>query len=208
MFRKLLDPDNPLMITMTQITDCIFLSLFFLLGCLPLITAGASAAAMYDAVYHAFRQREKNSWQRFLGSFRSNLRSSLAPTAVFLPLAYLLVKGTVALWNAAVGGSLSWMLFSAGAFLAVCAFGILSVLFPLLSRFDNSFGTLLKNTLLLAVANLPRSIALGLLNVLCGLLCLRFVFPMFFLPALTALIGTLFLEPMFRPYMPHEDTAE
>ena len=29
MFRKFLNPDNALMITMTQITDCIFLSLFF-----------------------------------------------------------------------------------------------------------------------------------------------------------------------------------
>ena len=27
-------------------------------------------------------------------------------------------------------------------------------------------------------------------------------------PALAALIGTLFLEPMFRPYMPKEDSEE
>ena len=65
MFRKLLDPDNGLMITMTQITDCIFLSLFFLMGCIPVITVGASFAAMYDAVYRGFRQKEKNSWKRF-----------------------------------------------------------------------------------------------------------------------------------------------
>ena len=35
MFRRLFDPQSGLMITMTQITDCIFLSLFWLLGCVP-----------------------------------------------------------------------------------------------------------------------------------------------------------------------------
>jgi len=211
MFRKLLDPDNGLMIAMSQITDCIFLSLFFLMGCIPVITVGTSFAAMYDAVYRGFRQREKNSWKRFGRAFRSNWKSGIAPTAVFLLLVSLLVRGTIGLWNRAVYGQLSWGLFSAGAFLAVLALGILSVLFPTLSRFENSFGGLLKNTLLLALANLPRTIALGLLNAVCGFVCARFVFPLFFLPALAALIGTLLLEPMFRPYMPqesNEDAAE
>ena len=211
MFRKLFDPDNGLMITMSQITDCIFLSLFFLLGCFPVVTVGASFAAMYDSVYRGFRRKDKNSWQRFLGSFRRNWKSAILPTLVFLPCMWGLVKAAVGLWNKAVYGDLSWMLFAAGAFAAVVALGIVSVLFPTLSRFENSFGGLLKNTLLLALANLPRTIALGLLNAVCGFLCLRFVFPLFFLPALAALIGTLFLEPMFKPYMPketNEDAAE
>ena len=46
MFRNLINPDNGLMITMNQITDCIFLSLFWLLGCMPVFTAGASCAAL------------------------------------------------------------------------------------------------------------------------------------------------------------------
>ena len=211
MFRKLFDPDNGLMITMSQITDCIFLSLFFLLGCFPVVTVGASFAAMYDSVYRGFRRKDKNSWQRFLGSFRRNWKSAILPTLVFLPCMCGLVKAAVGLWNKAVYGELSWMLFAAGAFAAVVALGIVSVLFPTLSRFENGFGALLKNTLLLALANLPRTIALGLLNAVCGFLCLRFVFPLFFLPALAALIGTLFLEPMFKPYMPKEtdeDAAE
>ena len=49
MFRNLLRPDSPLMITMNQITDCIFLSLFWLVGCIPVVTAGASFAALYES---------------------------------------------------------------------------------------------------------------------------------------------------------------
>jgi hypothetical protein len=73
----------------------------------------------------------------------------------------------------------------------------------MLSRFANPLPVLLKNTVLLALANLPRAVALGVLNALTGWLCLRFIFPLFFLPALSALISTALLEPMFKPYLNH-----
>ena len=204
MARGLFHPDSPLMITMTQITDCIFLSLFWLLGCLPVITIGPACAALYDAVYHGFRRGDKHCWQRFLRSFRSNLRSGLLPTVVVLAGTVILGKLLISLWNSAVAGSVSWMLFSAAAFAGVLAFGILSLEFAVLSRFENSFAVLQKNTLLLAMANLPRTLGLGLLNAMTAMLCLTYVVPVCFLPALAALIGTLFIEPMFRPFMPEE----
>lgn len=207
MFRNLLSPDNALMITMTQITDCIFLSLFWLLGCFPVVTVGASFAALYDATYRGFRRREKHPWQRFLKVFRENWKTGIVPTVVFLGLAAVLAKAMIALWNAAVYGSISWMLFSAGAFAGVLVLGILGVLFPMLSRFDNPVAALLKNTVLLALANMPKTLALGVVNAVSLLLCARYIFPLFFLPSLAALIGSLFIEPMFRPFMPEEEDA-
>ena len=73
-------------------------------------------------------------------------------------------------------------------------------------RFENSAGALLRNTVLVALANLPRTIGLGVLNMLTALLCIRFVYPLFFAPSLAALIGSLLVEPMFRPYL-QEDAA-
>ena len=206
MFRNLLKPDSALMITMTQITDCIFLSLFWLLGCFPLVTAGASFAALYDSVYRAFRQGEKHSWQRFFHSFRQNWKAGLLPSVLFLAAAGAFAWGGVQLWNNAVYGNISWAVFSGGAFLMVVAVGVGSILFPMLSRFENPAGVLIANTLRLGLANLPLTAALGVLNTATVLLCMRYVFPLFFLPALSALISTLFIEPMFRPYMPEEET--
>ena len=202
MFRNLLNPDNALMITMSQISDCIFLSLFWLLGCFPVITIGAATAALYDASFRAYRKGDKASWVRFFQVFRNNLKASLLPTVVFLAAAAGLTALLVGLWNSAVAGSLSWMVFSGVAFLGMVLVGILSILFPLLSRFENSFGGLLKNTVLLGLANLPRTLALGLVTAGAVLLCVRFILPLFFLPALAALVSSLFLEPMFKPYMP------
>ena len=205
MFRKFLNPDNALMITMTQITDCIFLSLFWLIGCIPVVTMGASFAALYDATYRGFRQGEKHCWGRFLEVFRGNWKAGILPTGVFLAVLYLLVQLLVSLWNRAVAGAISWMVFSGGAFVGVLVLGIVSVLFPMLSRFENPLPVLLKNTVFLAMAHLPRTLALGILNAAAGLLCAFFVLPLFFLPSLAALIGSVLIEPMFKPYMPAEE---
>ena len=208
MFRKFLNPDNALMITMTQITDCIFLSIFWLLGCIPVVTMGASFAALYDATFRAFRKGERHSWGRFLEVYKENWKASIVPTVVFLAWGTLLTKVMVGLWNKAVAGALPWMVFSGGAFVGILVLGILSVLFPMLSRFENSLGALLKNTVFLGLANLPRTLALGFLNAAAVLLCAVYVIPVFFLPSLAALIGSLFIEPMFKPFMPVEESEE
>lgn len=208
MFKNLFNPNNSLMITMSWVTDCIFLSLFWILGCFPVVTMGASFAALYDATYRSFRKGEKNGWQRFIRVYRENWKASIGLTLVFLVSVFLLGKTLIALWNSAVAGSVSWAVFSGGAFAGVLVLGMLSILFPMLSRFENTFSGLLKNSILLAIANLPRTLALGILNGLTVLLCIRFVIPLFFLPALAALAGSLLIEPMFKPYMPEESMEE
>ena len=205
MFRNLLKPEGGLMVTMTWLTDGIFLSLFWILGCVPAVTIGASCAALYDAVFRGFRQGDKHCWQRFWQVFRENWKGGILPTVIFLTLFYLLCKAMILVWNAAAMGQISWMLFSAAAFLGVTALGILSLVFPVLSRFENSLGGLLKNTLLLALANLPGTIGLGIVTTGAILLCARFVFPLFFLPALAALVDSLLVEPMFRPFLPQNE---
>ncbi len=207
MFQKLLNPENPLMITMTQVTDCIFLSLFWLLGCIPVLTMGASFAALYDAAFRGYRQGEKHTWHRFFRVFRRNLKPGLLPSVVFAGVFWAAARGMISLWNGAVLGQLSWMLFSAGAVVGVLLLGILSVLFPMLSRFENSFLGLLKNTVFLSLSKLPFTLALGAINALGLYLCLRFIFPIFFLPALLALIDSLLIEPMFKPYLTPAESA-
>lgn len=208
MFRNLFKPDSALMITMSRITDYIFLSLFWMLCCIPVVTIGASTAALYDASFRAFRRNERNTWQRFFQVFRRNWKAGILPTLVFLLAGWGLLKAAVALWNLAVAGTISWMLFAALTFVAVVLLGVLSVLFPVLSRFENSLGGLLKNTLFLALANLPRTAILGAVNAVALFLCARIVVPLFFVPSLAAMLGSYLLEPMFKPYMNDENAAD
>ena len=205
MFRNLFRSDSGLI---TKITDCIFLSLFWLLGCFPVVTVGASFAALYDASFRGFRKGEKNTCQRFLHVFRTNWKAGILPTVVVLGVFAVVLTGMILFWNAAVAQEISFMLFVASVFLAVLVMGILSLVFPILSRFENGFFGILRNSFLLGLVNLPRTLALGLLNALTAFFCARYVFPLFFLPALAALLGSLLVEPMFEPYMSDEEAAE
>ena len=205
MFKNLFNPDSALMTTMSQVTDCIFLSLFWMVCSFPVLTIGASSAALYDAVYYGFRKGDKHSWSRFLKSFKSNLKPGILPGIIYLVIFGLGAWGLIQVWNAAVWEQVSFGAFSAAAFVVMLLLGILSILFPLLSRFNNSLWGLLRNTVLLGLLHLPRTLGLGLVNGLSILLCVRFIFPLFFLPALANLLGTLFLEPMFKPYMGEEE---
>ena len=207
MFRNLFNPDSALMITMTQITDCIFLSLFWLLGCFPVVTIGASTAALYDATFRAFRKGEKNSWMRFWQVFRENWKAGIVPTVPFLAVLVAVGWVLIQVWNAAVTGTIAWGVFSVAMAFGVLVLGTLSVLFPVLSRFENTTAGLLRNTVLLALANLPRTLLLGALNAVSGWLCIRYLFPVFFLPSLAALLGSLCIEPMFKPFINKEDAA-
>lgn len=207
MFRRLFNPDNELMRIMTWITDCIFLSLFWLLACIPVVTIGAATAALYDAAYYAYRRQEKNSWQRFGRSLLRNLKSSLVPSVLALAILLLAAKGLIHVWNGAVASG-QWIGFAAAAFAGLVLLGILSIIFPLLSRFENSFGQLLSNSVRLGLGNLPRTIGLGIVAALMIWLCLWFVVPIFLLPCLAAVVSSIFIEPMLRPYLPEDFFAE
>ena len=154
MFRNLLRPDNPLMITLNQITDVIFLSMFWLICCFPLVTAGAATAALYDSVYRTFRKGEKHSWQRYIQTFRSSLKGSLLTTVIFLAILWALAAGGIQFWNHAVYGNISWGIFAAAAFVIFVLVGILSILFPMYSRFDNPAAALWGNTFRLGLGGL------------------------------------------------------
>lgn len=208
MFRNLLRPDSPLMIVMNQITDCIFLSLFWMLGCIPVVTVGASFAALYDSVFKSFRAGEKHPWQRFWYAYRTNWKEGILPTVAVLGTFAVVLTGMILFWNAAVAQQISFVLFAACAFIAVLVLGMLSLVCPILSRFENGFFGILKNSFLLGLANLPRTLLLGVLNALTAFFCARYVFPLFFLPALSALVGSLLIEPMFKPFICQEEAAE
>ena len=208
MFRNLFKSDSSLMITMNWITDCIFLSLFWLVGCIPVLTVATSFAALYDSAFKTYRAGEKHGWQRFWQVYRDNWKVGILPSLAVLAVFWVVLLGEIIFWNRAVAGEISFALFAASAFLAVLVLGILSLVCPILSRFENGFLGILKNSFLLGLANLPRTLLLGILNAMTVFFCAKYVFPLFFLPALSALLGSLLIEKMFKPFMPEAPAEE
>ena len=205
MFRNLFNPESDLMILLAQITDALFLSFFWMLGGVLVVTAGPATAALYDAVYYGYRRHGLHSWDRFVHSFRQNFKVGCLAAIPVAAVSCGAVYGMARLFRAAYLGKASWVLFSAGAVVCFLLVGVLAVVFPLLSRFETTVPRLLGNAVRLALANLPRTAVLAVLHCGCIFLCLRYVLPVLILPALCMLASTWLIEPMLRPFMPPEE---
>ena len=188
--------------------DILLLSLLWLLCSLPLLTLGAAATALYDAVAHGFRYKERQVYGRFFRTFKAELLRSIPSTllwALVLGGGYWLLKRFV---STAGPADISVIAAVAGLVLLLLLTGIFCWVFPVLSRFTFGFTGLNGTALKLAFAHLLSTLILAASLWLCAYLCLRFLVPVFVLPALLMLLWTLFLEPVFRKYMPNEDTEE
>ena len=188
--------------------DILLLSLLWFLCSLPVITLGAATTALYDSVAHGFRYGERQVYGRFFRTFRTELLGSIPSTLLWLLVVggcYWLLKRFV---SAAGASDLSVVAAVAGLVLLIVITGIGCWVFPVLSRFTFRFTGLNLTALKLAFSHLPSTLLMSVSLWFCIYLCVRFLVPVFVLPALLMLFWTLFSEPVFRKYMPGEDKPE
>lgn len=98
------------------------------------------------------------------------------------------------------------MLAAATALVALLflVLGTLSWIFPLLSRFQFSFRTLNRTAWQFCFAHLPSSLALVVLLALSVWGCVRFLYPVFFVPCTEALLASFLIERAFQKHLPQE----
>lgn len=84
---KLFDYDGPLMRALVYLGELILLNLLFLLCCLPVITAGASAAAMYTVAFRNLDGKGGHVCRQFFSAFRANFKKATLQWLVMLAVA-------------------------------------------------------------------------------------------------------------------------
>lgn len=155
--------DSPLMQGLSRVADMVVLNLMTVLCSIPVFTAGAAETALYDATTRMLRD-EGNLYSSFWRAFRSNFKQATGLWLIIL-VAGLLVSGSVLFY-------LTWEI-SGGIVLLVIAGALLMLwavtaawVFPLQARFENSVKNTLKNAVLCAMAYLPHSLVMAVLNLL------------------------------------------
>ena len=207
---KLFSMDSKFMRVMGRIGDLILLNLLFLVTSLPIFTIGAATTAMYTVCFRFGSDRESGTTRSFFEAFRVNFKQ-----ATILWLIMLLILAT-AFFNAIF----FWLLPSAiryGAlifvFIFLLAFFMLSYAFPLLSQFDNKNMGILKNSLIMSMGYLPRTLVIAAINILPWVLLLTniilflqgsFLWVMIYFAG-AAFINTKLLHKVFAPYMTELD---
>lgn len=206
--------DNKFFAFMGRVGDLMILNILWLVCSLPLVTMGASTAALYYATLKMARNEDSYPARMFLHSLRQNLRQGICLTLIFFALgAILFVDIQVCLSMASQIGQLLTAVF----FLLTCLFAItLSYAFPVLAQFENSLKAILKNSLLMSICHLPYTVAVLALDLVPILLF--FLSPYYFflsIPAwllagfaLIAWINAKLFVKVFKRYIPQEENED
>lgn len=161
--RGLLDENSPFARFVSKVVDLCGLDLLWLVLCLPVVTAGASTCALHSAIVR-LRRDDPGVFRCFFRAFK---RDFLQATTLWLLLVVAVVGIAASYWvTSGLEGAASVV-----ARVVLCVPTVLLILiavygFPLLARFQVSLGALLTDTVLLGLANFPRTLLLVVINLL------------------------------------------
>lgn len=172
---------------MEKVGDLLLVNLLFVVCSLPVVTIGASATAMYY-VLGRIRRQEETVTKDFFRSFRENFRQAtlywgaLLLVALALYWNFRLISG----WTGALYSVMMVLLILVSWF--AVSWG--SLVFPLLSQFDNTSAATARNAGILVLAVPLRTLAAAAINALPVALAV-------FLPGVFALSAVLWLFCLF-----------
>lgn len=202
---NLLSPDNKLMNGFNRIIDAVILGTLWFVCCIPVITAGASSTAFYYAYHKTVRQRRGYAWQEFFKAFKANFKQS---TIIWLIMIVLyLITGLDCLILSSMekptGYTSTLFMIIVAIMIAITVWAI--YVFPYLARFTNTTKVMMKNSALIALANLPWSILLLVLFAVSAFLLLLIPIATFIVPAAYMWVANKIMERIFRKYMTEEE---
>ena len=160
--------DSPIMRFLSKVCDLMILNVMCIICCLPIVTAGASITALYTVTMKMVRGEESYIFKGFLKAFKENFKQStiiwliMAVLGIFVFIDYqaasLLPENMSNLFRILIGALIIFYLM------------VLSYIFPYTARFANNIKNIFKNSLLIAILNLPWTILVIVFPIALGFL--------------------------------------
>lgn len=197
---------------LTKIADMVLLSFYWLICCLPVVTIGASTTALYYACMKNHLEEGTNT-RNFFHAFIRDLKQSLVLELIVIGVAAMLVVDLYILpqMNIPLGGVVQVIL----TVTAIIGVAMLSYLFPLLARFENTMLQRLRNALLMSLMNFHYTLIILVVN--CAPLLVLVLMPDLFVaviplvalvwPGAAALINAKFFLKIFAQYERQEEPS-
>ena len=200
--------DNPVWVFLTKCVDLFIICLLWILFSLPVVTIGASTAALYHSVHKTILNSEGYPSKTFWHSFRTNWKQGIILTLLcLLPAAFCWTS-----WQFAdrlgEGHPVGLVYRTAAILAAVLTFSTLLYLFPLLSRFYMSTKELIRASFALAIIRAGFTLLLDLVIAVCILGIYLVPAAIFILPGLGAMAAERLVEPAIRKAMDASEAAK
>lgn len=211
---SLFNMDSPIMRFLSRVCDLMILNILCIVCCIPIITAGASVTALYSITLKMVRGEESYIFKGFFKAFKENFKQStiiwliMAAIGIFIYIDYRAAGF--------LPGSMSTVFqVLIGALMIVYAI-ILIYVFPYTARFINNIKNVFKNSLLIAILNLPWTILLVAIPALSIFLTFLTASTLIYGSMLWLLLGfstvayvsSIILRKVFEKYEPHEEEED
>lgn len=160
---KIFDLDSPVMTFLSKMADLIILNFVTIICCIPIITIGASVTAMHYVALKIVRNEECYILRAFFKSFKQNFKQATLMwliMCVFIVI-YVLDFCVLRFSTVALPEWLRVLLLAVGV---VAVFATMHA-FPLLAKFENTIGRTFKNSLLVGVMILPKTVLMMVMAV-------------------------------------------
>lgn len=200
MKNSLFNPENWLWQPFGKVADFLILSALWIFSSIPIITIGSAFTALYDCSARNVKNGDKDMLARYFRTYKREF----VPSALSLLIWAAIIGGAYALIRHFTATAEATPFHMVIAYASVCLLvflvGIAAWVFPLLSRFTFDVAGLNITAFRLAIANLPRTIALGVLLSFTIWISLRLWIPLMVAPGIYGLISAYIIEPVFQTY--------
>jgi uncharacterized membrane protein YesL len=200
--------DNGFFSFLSKVCDVIFLSILFIIFCIPIITIGPACTALYYATVKVIRRERGYVFREFFRSFKLNFKKG-AIVGVLLTIVYIIVGFDLwAAYKALDGSTFRFAIFGVYLAITILALGFSVYVYPVLSRFDVTLRQLIKTVLIISLRHLPSTVCMVILT---GAAILGvYIIPLLLLviPGVLVWLNSLLMEKILKKYTPQAEGAE
>lgn len=202
---QIFSTDNKVFRCIDKAVDCVWLSILWLVCCIPVITIGAATTAMYYVVNKNIRHDRGSLTSEYFKFFKENFKQATAIWLIVAGIYIILGFDYLVLLQMIRSGS-----NIAGFFILFLIITILLAmwsvyLFPYLARFKDTVRQTIKNTFVMALSNSLWSVLIVILLVFSLLAVLTYPMLSIIIPAVYQLLKNQIIERVFLKYMDPED---
>lgn len=200
---KKLSVDNPFFDFMGRLGDMVLLNVLFLVSSLPVVTMGASFAALYQSFDDMAEGKFVSAFRNFSRAWKRNLRTCTKAWILVLLSGALLVFDLTFVGGMQRGAGGQWKVVGMGIGCLLMLWEmIFCYIFPVILKGEARIGEMVKRSLTLAVRNFQYTLLMTVINsvpAVCfalggGLLAAAVPLYLVFGFGLTASVNTFFLR--------------
>lgn len=192
-----------------RIFDLVILSAVWVLLCIPVVTIGPATTALYYAVVKCVRRNEQGTLGNFFTCFKANFKQSAIVGVILTALGLLIAFSRGMIYVIAQAqDTRGVVLYHAQTIFILLVLGLACWLFPMISRFSQPLREHFKAMLHIGFRHLPTTIVVAVLVEEAAQITIQYLWPVFLVPGIAALLISLFYERVFLKYTPEETTSE